>query len=400
MPYPRHVYVHVPFCARRCSYCDFSIAVRAAVPVDEYIGSVRRELAIRYPVEAPISAGDPDPRTRLPGGPRALTADLKREWPVETLYLGGGTPSRLGAAGVTRLLACLRSHMTLEPNAEVTLEANPDDVEPDAVQAWRDAGITRLSIGAQSFDDGVLAWMHRTHDARAIHAAVGALRDAGFTDYSLDLIFALPTAVPRDWGRDLETAIALGPTHVSLYGLTVEPLTPLGRRRARGELDEAPEERYEADYLAAHRTLRAAGFEHYEVSNFGRPGHRARHNSAYWSDVPYAGVGPAAHEYTGSVRRWNVAPYVEWCRRLAEGLDPMGGSELLEPGSRLAEEVYLGLRTAAGLVIKHGEGRLVDPWVAAGWGTIHDGSRLVLNERGWLRLDALAAALTHFRSHL
>jgi oxygen-independent coproporphyrinogen III oxidase len=383
--YPRHLYVHVPFCARRCSYCDFSIAVRSRVPVDEYVESVERELAFRF-------------TSRPEGDGTQLEAPVDR-WTLDTLYLGGGTPSRLGAAGVARLLETLSHHVTLEPNAEVTLEANPDDVSPDAITAWRAAGVTRISIGAQSFNDDALTWMHRTHDSRAISDAVAALRATDFTDYSLDLIFALPTMLKRDWRRDLDAAIALTPMHISLYGLTVEPMTPLGRQRARGDVTEAPDERYESEYLDAHHVLTAAGFDHYEVSNFGRPGHRARHNSAYWSGVPYAGIGPAAHEFTGAVRRWNVAPYAEWLRRLASGSEAFAGSEALDVGSRATEQVYLGLRTTDGVALGAEDVLRVRPWVEAGWGAIVDGPRLVLNAAGWLRLDSLAADLTHFRSH-
>jgi len=247
---PRHVYVHVPFCARRCVYCDFSIAVRRDVPADEYVSAVARELEIRF-------------------------AGTER-WAVSTLYLGGGTPSRLGAAGLSRLLDVLAKRIEVEPGGEVTLEANPDDVSVDAARAWREAGVNRLSIGAQSFDDRVLTWMHRTHDAAQIGRAVDAARDAGIEDLSIDLIFSLPDNVRRSWSTDVERALAMEPTHVSLYGLTIEPHTPLGRWRERGEVSASPDEQYEAEFLLAHDALADAGFEHYEVSNFARLSSRRR----------------------------------------------------------------------------------------------------------------------------
>ena len=373
MNLPRHLYVHVPFCARRCAYCDFSIAVRANVPVDEYLRGVRAELAMRF------ASGD---------------------WELSTLYFGGGTPSRLGADGVARLMQLLRERVRLEPGAEVTLEANPEDVSVDAVRAWREAGITRVSLGVQSFDDAVLRWMHRVHDADAAFRAVDAVRAAGIDDLSLDLIFALPEALRRRWPHDLERALSLAPTHVSLYGLTVEPHTPLARWRERGEAEEPPEERYEAEYLLAHRLLTAAGFDHYEVSNFGRPGRHARHNSAYWTGAAYAGVGPSAHEFDGLARRrWNVAPYAEWVRRLDQGRDPEAGHEELSEESRIAEQVYLGLRTSRGLQLAPGEADRVRPWVESGWGMVDANGRLELSARGWLRLDSLAQHLTILRSH-
>jgi oxygen-independent coproporphyrinogen-3 oxidase len=223
------------------------------------------------------------------------------------------------------------------------------------------------------------------------------LRDGGISDISIDLIFALPAGVPRDWTRDLALALALSPTHVSLYGLTVETHTPLGRWRERGEVEEAPEERYESDYLTADRMLTAAGLEHYEVSNFGLPGHRARHNSAYWSGVPYAGIGPAAHEYDGVSRRWNVAPYAEWVRLLTLGYDPAGGSETLTEENRATERVYLGLRTTDGLALAGVEVARVQPWVEAGWGDVSNGV-FRASPLGWLRLDSLASDLTVVRS--
>ena len=368
---PRHVYVHVPFCARRCSYCDFAIAVRSRVPVDEYIRSLQTEIRLRYPGE--------------------------ERWDVDTLYFGGGTPSLLGGAGVARLVAMVRERLTLAPDAEVTLEANPDDITPESAGAWRAAGVNRLSIGAQTFDDRVLGWMHRLHTASRIGEAVRAARGAGIQNLSLDLIFALPEALGRSWERDVASALELEPDHLSLYGLTIEAATPLGRWRDRGEATEAPEDRYEADFLQAHQALTSAGFEHYEVSNFGRPGRWSRHNSSYWSGVPYAGLGPGAHEFDGAARRWNRDAYAEWTRELAEGRTSVAGEEMLTAANRTAETVYLGLRTTNGLDLRDGELDQARAWVDAGWGWLEAG-RLKLTPLGWLRLDSIAAALALSRS--
>ena len=369
---PRHVYVHVPFCARRCAYCDFSIAVRKTVPVDEYVDALAHELSIRFLEAEP--------------------------WIVDTLYFGGGTPSRLGGEGVARAVAAVRDLVQLSDGAEVTLEANPEDINTEALAGWRDAGINRLSIGAQSFDDDVLKWMHRTHDAAAIGRAVDDARRAGIENISLDLIFALPDTVNRSWERDVSHALALEPSHVSLYGLTVEPHTPLGRWRSRGELDEAPEERYEREFLFAHDAMTSAGLEHYEVSNFGRAGRHSRHNSSYWSGAPYAGLGPSAHEFDGVTRRWNKSAYVDWLRALRADRDPIEQSELLTEENKTAERAYLGLRTVGGLVISDTEIDRTKAWIDAGWAWLDDGNRLRLSPLGWLRLDALAADLTLLRS--
>lgn len=367
MVLPRHIYIHVPFCARRCAYCDFAIAVRRDVPATAFVDEVARELAIRFP----------------PGEP----------WSADTLYLGGGTPSLLGGVGVARLLDRVRERIDLASGTEVTIEANPDDVTPTAAAMWRAAGVNRLSIGAQSFDAAVLDWMHRTHTSEQIPRAVEAARGAGIDDVSLDLIFALPGALGRDWENDVRRTLALAPRHISLYGLTVEPATPLGRWRARGEVIEATDERYADEFLLAHELLVGAGFEHYEVSNYARPGWRSRHNSSYWQHVDYAGLGPAAHALHGGRRRWNVPAYAEWARRVRAGRDPLAGEEVLSPGELHAERIYLGLRTIDGLAVDSMTAERARPWIEAGWAAIRDG-RLTLAPSGWLRLDALAADLT------
>lgn len=333
-----------------------------------------------------------------------VTRRIQPEPTLRTIYLGGGTPSKLGGDGVAELLDRIRPVLlgpdfsTYPPELEITVEANPEDVTAEAARAWVAAGVNRVSLGAQSFDPSVLAWMHRGHGPDAVSGAVQLLRDAGLDNFSLDLIFALPSDQHRDWDRDLELALALRPTHLSLYGLTVEPHTPLGRWRDRGVVEEAPEERYAQEFLAAHRVMTAAGFDHYEVSNFGLPGLHSRHNSAYWTGVPYLGLGPSAHGFDGRRRRWNEPAYAAWADAGMRGEDPVAGSEVIGPEEATAESVYLGLRTSGGLRIRENELKTVSSWIDAGWGALV-GDRLTLSPDGWLRLDALAAALTSLRSH-
>jgi oxygen-independent coproporphyrinogen-3 oxidase len=364
---PRHLYVHIPFCARRCSYCDFSIAVRRDVPVADYIGGVRRELELQHRAHEPLT--------------------------LDTLYLGGGTPSRLGGEGVATLLRTIGDYASWDRGAEITIEANPDDVNAEAARVWRAAGVNRVSLGAQSFDRSALQWMRRTHDTAQIGRAVELLREAGIREISLDLIFALPQSVPRSWESDLAQALSLYPNHLSLYGLTVEPHTPLGRWRDRGDVAESPDTTYEHDFLLAHSVLVAAGYEHYEVSNYALPGARARHNSSYWRHVPYAAAGPSAHRFDGARRSWNVAPYAEWLRRLSGGVDPTEGSETLSADELESERTYIGLRTTDGLVVTSELEARTSRWREAGWATIVD-HRLRLTPLGWLRLDSLAVDLT------
>lgn len=366
-----HLYIHVPFCARRCSYCDFAIAVRREVPSDDFVRAVEREWAGWQ--EHPAWDASPG---------------------LDTVYFGGGTPSRLDPGAIARLLDHFAARRRLAADAEVTLEANPDDVTPRAAAAWRAAGVNRISLGAQSFAPNVLAWMHRTHDGPAIGAAVAALRAAGLDNVSLDLIYALPDALARDWTADLERALALEPTHLSLYGLTVEPRTPLGRWTARGESFPAGDERAAREYLDAHRQLMAEGFEHYEVSNAARPGFRARHNAAYWRRAPFIGLGPSAHSGFAAGRSWNVREWGEYRRRSEAGEPVWEASETLTAEQVALEDLYLGLRTDRGVAADAVAPGVLAVWVGEGW-AVTRGDRLVLSPEGWLRLDALVASLTH-----
>lgn len=386
----RHVYLHVPFCRRRCSYCDFSIAVRRTIPAAQYVEAIQREHMLLR------TAGEWD------------------EEPLETLYLGGGTPSLLPPDAVSALISHFlppaaqagastenRKPTTgaaerVEVTVEVTLEANPDDVTRAVAQGWRAAGVNRVSLGVQSFDPAVLRWMHRTHDAAQAGTAARILREAGFDNLSLDLIFALPDAVGPDFRRDLDQALALQPDHLSVYGLSVEPRTPLARWTSRGALTPSGEERYAEEFLLAHEALTRAGFEHYEVSNYARPGRRARHNSAYWTGAPYAGLGPSAHGFARGIRRWNVAPWAAYQREVSRGRSPEEGREVLAEEERCLERVYLGLRTSDGVSIEAlpaGGRALLDDAVGRGLLQV-SGETIRATPLGWLTLDGLVARLT------
>lgn len=362
---PRHLYIHVPFCGRRCVYCDFSIAVRRVTPVDDYLLALRRELD-----------------SIAPSAP----------WILDTVYLGGGTPSRLGGSGITAVLDLVRERATIADDAEVTIEANPEDVTAENATAWRAAGVNRVSLGVQTFDDRVLEWMHRGHTGADAEHAVRTLRDAGIANVSIDLIFSVPGNLSRSWRDDLEKAIALAPPHLSIYGLTVEPKTPFARWVSAGFVTPGEEEPYAAEFLEADDLLTRAGYAHYEVSNYARPGMASRHNSAYWSGVDYLGVGPSAHSFIDGERRWNVRDYAEWQARAIEGRSTIGGSEKLGADARAIEEIYLGLRTDKGFCAAPADSARIQRWVEEGWGSLA-GDVIKLNASGWLRLDALAADL-------
>lgn len=364
-----HLYIHVPFCARRCSYCDFAIAVRREVPSRLFVDAVTSE----WRWWQPDPAWDDSPS-------------------LATVYFGGGTPSHIDPAELGRLLETLRRDRPIEAGAEITLEANPEDVTASSAAAWIAAGVNRVSLGIQSFDDAVLTWMHRTHDAAAIPAAMSVLRAAGFSNISVDLIFALPEQLHRDWRRDLDLALTLEPDHLSLYGLTVEEGTPLGRRTARGESTPPPDERYASEYLLAHAALSEAGFEHYEVSNAARAGARARHNSAYWRRAPFIGLGPSAHSAIRGRRAWNVREWAAYERLLGRGEPVREAEEVLSEDQLRLEELYLGLRTTDGLASGTVPPAVEQDWARQGWAALTDG-RLRLTAEGWLRLDALVRSI-------
>jgi oxygen-independent coproporphyrinogen-3 oxidase len=220
------------------------------------------------------------------------------------------------------------------------------------------------------------------------------LRSVGFDNISIDMIYALPEALDRDWRRDLALTMALEPEHLSLYGLTVEPQTPLGKWTARGESIATPDERYAADFLHAHQTLAAAGFDHYEVSNYGKPGRHSRHNSTYWTGANYLGLGPSAHSLLDGVRSWNVREWAEYESRTRSGESVEGGSEQVDPGGLRIEKLYLGLRTSHGVPAAELPAKAREDWIRAGWAELA-GEQITLTPEGWLRLDALVAAVAN-----
>ena len=376
----RHIYIHVPFCRRRCSYCDFSIAVRKSIPHEAFVNAISRELSLRLETN--------------PGGPEGLGGPAG---PVETLYLGGGTPSLLAPSSVTRIIAAIESWAGgIDPGGEVTLEANPDDVTARKARHWREAGVNRISLGVQSFDDKVLRWMHRTHGAGSAREAVQILRQSGFESISLDLIFALPPELGRNWDRDLECALSLEPQHISVYGLTVHERTPLARWIGTGRTNAVPDTSYESEFLAAHQILQRAGYRHYEVSNYARPGCESRHNTAYWTGAAYLGLGPSAHSFDGSTRSWNESAWAKYRKLVESGTLPQAGVEELTPEQVELEEIYLGLRRDTGIPtgkLPAGTATWLRDLLGKRFAVSSHGS-LRLTAAGWLRLDEVVTLLT------
>ncbi|MCL7960492.1 MAG: radical SAM family heme chaperone HemW [marine benthic group bacterium] len=374
---PASLYVHFPFCVHRCHYCDFSVHRTTAPPVIEWADCIEREV---------------DQWFRRTGWSRPIA--------LETLFVGGGTPSLLGD-GMLRLREVLGERFDLDSAAiEWTAESNPASLDETVAGSWLGAGVNRLSVGVQSFDDDVLRWLGRLHDAAGARRALAAARSAGFESLNADLIFGLPTSIERQWGREVEAILESGVTHVSTYGLTAEPGTPLRRRVRSGDVDMAGGESYAREYLAAVEALEDAGFEHYEVSNFALPGHECLHNWHYWDGSAYLGLGPSAHSCIGGVRVWNVFHWAAYRRALTDGGSALEGHESPGAGESRLERLWLAFRTNRGLAlddplaesVRAHAGGLIETWRRAGWMET-DEARVRCTTEGWLRLDELVAAL-------
>ncbi|HEX2266967.1 MAG TPA: coproporphyrinogen-III oxidase family protein, partial [Actinomycetota bacterium] len=281
----------------------------------------------------------------------------------------------------------------IAPHAEITCEANPDTVDQTSLRSLRDAGVTRLSIGVQSFDPSVLAALERMHPAESARAAFHAGRRAGFDDINLDLIYGAEGESLESWERTLAEAIALGPDHLSCYALTVEPATPLGRKVAAGLVRPPDPDVQSRMYELVCRVLREAGYEHYEISNWAVPGHRSRHNLGYWQGRPYLGLGAGAHSHRGARRWWNVRPPAQYIEAVRSGVLPIGADELLSEEDRELERLLLGLRVSDGVPAEWVEMTRAEPFVAEGLAQAN-GGRLALTDRGMFVANDVVLALT------
>lgn len=377
---PRHAYVHVPFCRHRCGYCDFTLVTGRDDLVDRYFAALTKELERSgHAVESQ---------------PHATGLEL------DTLYLGGGTPSHLGPDGLRCLFDLLHERLLPTAGAEVTVEANPLDVTPAFVAATRACRVTRVSLGGQSLDAATLRTLDRDHAPDDVRRAVGLIHDAGLA-VSLDLMTAAPGQSPADVERDLAGAVALGPVHVSVYCLTWEKGTAFDAARRRGQLAAVPEDTERAMYESAIDRLEAAGYEHYEVSNFARPGHRCRHNEAYWDARPWEAFGPGAARFDGRTRTTNHRSTTGWISRVLAGDDFSGDVETMSEEEAARERLVLGLRRRGGVdrvAFRAASGRDLDAlagpaisrWAAAGLAA-DDGRVVHLTRAGLLVSDTLWA---------
>ena len=321
---------------------------------------------------------------------------------VDTVYFGGGTPSMLSNAELGQIMDCLHQLFNIDPEAEVTLEGNPDDLNASKLKELRKLGVNRLSIGIQSFDDEVLRWMNRAHNATEASTVVSNAREAGFDNLSIDLIYGVPVGPPKRWEEDVAKALALKPEHISAYCLTIEPNTAFGRWDAQGKLPLVEDEQGARDYEVLVRELANAGYEHYEVSNFALPQYYSKHNSSYWKQVPYLGLGPSAHSYNRVSREYAVANNARYLRSVENGEVPIT-REVLSVTDQVNEYVMTSLRTIWGcdmekIQIDYGisfslqNANIFTQWVEEGLAKWRKNA-LVLTEKGLLFADGLAEAV-------
>ncbi|QEC40936.1 radical SAM family heme chaperone HemW [Pseudobacter ginsenosidimutans] len=368
------IYIHIPFCRQACHYCNFHFSTSRGLE-NEFLNSLLAEI----PLQQGFLAGET----------------------VETVYFGGGTPSLLDAESLNMILRALRENFSIHPNAEFTLEANPDDINRVSLQSWKDAGINRLSIGIQSFYEEDLRWMNRAHTAtQAIDNLKLALEF--FPNITIDLIYGSPGLTDEKWASNVQRVIEMGIPHISCYALTVEPKTALESMIRTHKREPVVPEDQARQFIQLMEWLKAAGYDHYEISNFALPGKRSKHNSAYWEGKKYLGLGPSAHSYDGANRQWNIANNALYIQALKNGTVPFE-QETLTPVQRLNEYIMTSLRTMEGMSLEIVK-RLSDASTASqlrkfSERLIREGlmnevdDHLILTQQGKLFADGIAADL-------
>lgn len=332
------LYIHVPFCKSRCIYCGF-YSTTSLAQRENYVDALCREMELRPAPEA-----------------------LGGNYPISTLYLGGGTPSLLTREQLLKLFHGIENsygqHLLHSPHQamEITMECNPDDVTDEFCETLSMLPINRISMGAQTFDENRLRFLHRRHQASEVAAAVERLRAIGINNISIDLMFGFPQETLPQWQEDLDAAISLGVEHISAYSLMYEEGTPLYKLREKGTIEEINEETSRQMYDSLIQRLTAAGYEHYEISNFAKPGYRSRHNSSYWHEEPYIGIGAAAHSYHRGKevkRSWNIANLKEYCSKIETEGNATEDYEILDIDTQYNDLIATSLRTSDGIDIEH-----------------------------------------------
>lgn len=380
------LYIHIPFCASICPYCDFAVRRGDAAKRAQFVEVLCREIAA------------------APELWRSRTEDLGALDPFDTLYFGGGTPSLLTPAQLETLLDTLRRHLPIADGARLFFEANPEDVNAERLAAWRRLGVETLSLGVQAMDDRDLEFLGRHHTVADARRAIELSLDAGFPTVSVDLIYSLPHHTPEGWRQTLEAVAELGPHHLSCYELEIHERTAFGKLQARGELEALAESPRARLFRQTHRDLEEMGYHGYEVSTFAvSPEHHSRHNRKYWHHTPYLGLGPSAHSFAGRQRWWNERLSTAWEKRLVDTGSPVAGEETLSHADLALETLMLGFRTYAGVDLERFEKRFhfdlmrrnhatVDRWIHRGWLAVGDGV-LCPTLEGLAVADGLAAKL-------
>lgn len=368
------IYIHIPFCKQACHYCDFHFSTSLKYR-DEMVQALVKEIALQK---------------------HYLNGET-----IHTIYFGGGTPSLLNASEIDQIIDIISSLHSVAADAEITLEANPDDLHREAVQALRRTPVNRFSIGIQSFFDDDLQWMNRAHRANEAEASVKRAQDAGFENITADLIYGYPLLTDTKWKHNIDTMLTLEIPHVSAYSLTVEPRTALAKFIKTKKQPPVSDRQSAEQFVLLMDTLQQKGFEHYEISNFARPGHYSRHNTNYWRGVKYLGIGPSAHSFNGDTRQWNIANNAKYLAGIADGNIP-AEAETLTEDNRLNEYIMTSLRTMWGLDLQKLESiaagtkpillKEANAFVEKGW-LLRNGNTLTLTQEGKLYADHVAGEL-------
>ena len=367
------IYIHIPFCRKACHYCNFHFSVSTKY-ISEIVDGICKEAEIRKEY-------------------------LKEN--IATIYFGGGTPSLLSADHLQLIMDKLRELFMINDDAEITLEANPDDINEEKLAIWQKVGINRLSIGLQSFFDEDLVWMNRAHDASQALQSVRLAQQIGFNNISIDLIYGIPTLSNEKWQSNMQQAFDLNVPHLSCYALTVEPKTALHKMIEQHKKENIDPEKQNRHFEMLMHSTQAVGYEHYEISNFAKPGFRSRHNSSYWQGMHYLGLGPSAHSFNGTARQWNISSNTIYLQNIQHNILP-SEQELLSETQQLNEYIMTSLRTIEGLSIQHiqekwgneiAENILNDSKKWMGDKTTLENNTLHLTGKGKLFCDGIASDL-------
>lgn len=316
------IYIHIPFCRQACHYCNFHFSTSLRYKND-FVAALLKEIELQS------------------------TNNYLENRLIETIYFGGGTPSLLSNEEVNTILNKLQEQFVVSPGAEITLEANPDDITDEKLAGWKAAGINRLSIGIQSLFDEDLQWMNRAHTANDAKQVIQKARDAGFDNFTVDLIYGTPGLTDDKWKQNMDWVLQQNITHLSCYALTVEEKTPLDKQIRLHQKVDIDHEQQSRQFIMLMEAMKQAGFEHYEISNFAKPGHRSKHNSSYWYGIHYLGLGPSAHSFNGNSRQWNVANNQQYIQSLQENIIPFEKEELTQT-QQLNEYIMTSLRLMEG----------------------------------------------------